>query len=484
MKPSADERRRRAGVVDDLDRLRQHVEERDRDDDAAGERDHRRQLAREAQRRVAHPRASSMTVSEREGDRDPVHAQRAQSAVDVELVTLGAEAVATLRAPPATARRRARSPRPIRTRCRRGGGGVPGGSARTRRRRAGGLDAPRRGAARPSGRSSRGRATARACARGRTRSTTVNEPVLRGDRVEDGAALRRHACVVGEAERVHVPSSVAENDSHSQPVSRRRTAEACARINRFVGKRLSIALALLPLALAPRSRRGRVVGAGRRRDVAGVRPQGDRPRPGRSGRRAPSRRPSTRSRSANAGAYPSADVVSWGGSVASASASPGQTATANAAAEVSSLTLFGGEVHGDLDQGRRAGPRERDGGVRRLHRRGDRQPHRSRPGRRRSRRTHASRSATGATAILLAQGSSPEPKAYRGNVTALDIRLTVDHGGLPAGTQILVGYAEAAVTVARAADDDRNDDRSGARPRSRRRAGSPRSRPSRTASRR
>jgi murein DD-endopeptidase MepM/ murein hydrolase activator NlpD len=32
-------------------------------------------------------------------------------------------------------------------------------------------------------------------------------------------------------------------------------------------------------------------------------------------------------------------------------------------------------------------------------------------------------------------------------VTALDIRLTVEHGGLSAGTQILVGYAEASVTA-------------------------------------
>src|SRR5206468_724519 len=33
---------------------------------------------------------------------------------------------------------------------------------------------------------------------------------------------------------------------------------------------------------------------------------------------------------------------------------------------------------------------------------------------------------------------------YRGSVTAVEIRLTADHGGLPAGTTILVGYAEIA----------------------------------------
>jgi hypothetical protein len=37
---------------------------------------------------------------------------------------------------------------------------------------------------------------------------------------------------------------------------------------------------------------------------------------------------------------------------------------------------------------------------------------------------------------------------YRGSVTALEIRLTADHGGLPAGTTILVGYAEVAAEAA------------------------------------
>ncbi len=34
--------------------------------------------------------------------------------------------------------------------------------------------------------------------------------------------------------------------------------------------------------------------------------------------------------------------------------------------------------------------------------------------------------------------------SYSGSATALDIRLTADHGGLPAGSQIQIGYAEAA----------------------------------------
>jgi murein DD-endopeptidase MepM/ murein hydrolase activator NlpD len=40
--------------------------------------------------------------------------------------------------------------------------------------------------------------------------------------------------------------------------------------------------------------------------------------------------------------------------------------------------------------------------------------------------------------------SNAAATGYHGTVTALDIHLTADHGGLPAGTSILVGYAEVA----------------------------------------
>jgi Peptidase family M23 len=49
-------------------------------------------------------------------------------------------------------------------------------------------------------------------------------------------------------------------------------------------------------------------------------------------------------------------------------------------------------------------------------------------------------------AITLEQAEVRSPagktKSYRGYVTGLDIHLTADHGGLPAGSEILVGYAE------------------------------------------
>src|SRR5918911_1657764 len=43
------------------------------------------------------------------------------------------------------------------------------------------------------------------------------------------------------------------------------------------------------------------------------------------------------------------------------------------------------------------------------------------------------------------QSSAPTETSFRGFVTALDIHLTADHGGLPAGSEVQVGYAEASV---------------------------------------
>ena len=73
-KPSADEPGDASGVADRVDRLRQHVEERDADHDPACERDQRRQLAMQPQRDdPAGQRGQD--GQRRERDRDPVHAQ-------------------------------------------------------------------------------------------------------------------------------------------------------------------------------------------------------------------------------------------------------------------------------------------------------------------------------------------------------------------------------------------------------------------------
>src|SRR5213075_1989688 len=47
-------------------------------------------------------------------------------------------------------------------------------------------------------------------------------------------------------------------------------------------------------------------------------------------------------------------------------------------------------------------------------------------------------------------GSGSAATGYHGSITALEIRLTAEHAGLPAGTTILVGYAEVAAQAAAA----------------------------------
>jgi murein DD-endopeptidase MepM/ murein hydrolase activator NlpD len=147
-------------------------------------------------------------------------------------------------------------------------------------------------------------------------------------------------------------------------------------------------------------------------------------------------------------AYPTdASVLSSGSFTASASADAGPTASADATSEVTSVSLFGGEVAasgitararatakpgsatGDLSgaaigsltvlgQGAAVGPNARvalgDWGY----------------------------------AITLEQAANPAGDSYRGYVTALDIHLVADHGGLAAGSEIQVGYAEVAVQAA------------------------------------
>jgi murein DD-endopeptidase MepM/ murein hydrolase activator NlpD len=50
-------------------------------------------------------------------------------------------------------------------------------------------------------------------------------------------------------------------------------------------------------------------------------------------------------------------------------------------------------------------------------------------------------------AIVLGQSSAPAARGYRGFVTALEIHITADHGGLPAGSVVSVGFAEATVSA-------------------------------------
>jgi murein DD-endopeptidase MepM/ murein hydrolase activator NlpD len=149
-------------------------------------------------------------------------------------------------------------------------------------------------------------------------------------------------------------------------------------------------------------------------------------------------------------AYPADGTAVTTGSLAtSASASASSTATAGSSAEVNSLVLFGGEVVASSVKGQAEG---------------------STSGRTASGNVSGS-SVSGLTVLGQPVGVAPNARValadwgylvtleqstetssaaggvqgFRGSVTALDVHLTAAHGGLPAGSQIQVGYAEAQV---------------------------------------
>jgi murein DD-endopeptidase MepM/ murein hydrolase activator NlpD len=135
-------------------------------------------------------------------------------------------------------------------------------------------------------------------------------------------------------------------------------------------------------------------------------------------------------------------IVSTGSVNASASALPGPAAQASASAEVSNLSAFGGEIaaakiaagaHAQSRSG--AGKGDVNGTVI-------------------TGLVALGQPVAGVTTVALADWGSlttvsggvigTPASGYHGSVTALQIRLTADHGGLPAGTTIDVGYAEVA----------------------------------------
>ena len=145
--------------------------------------------------------------------------------------------------------------------------------------------------------------------------------------------------------------------------------------------------------------------------------------------------------------YGSGAVVA--GSVsASAFASPASPVRANAAADITGLSLFGGEITADSITARSratASPKSASGetsgtAVSGLQALG--QPVGSAPG------TTVALADWGSLTVI---GGSATPSrtsglpGYRAAVLALHVQLTADHGGLPAGTDIFVGYAETTV---------------------------------------
>jgi murein DD-endopeptidase MepM/ murein hydrolase activator NlpD len=148
-------------------------------------------------------------------------------------------------------------------------------------------------------------------------------------------------------------------------------------------------------------------------------------------------------------AYPAdGSVVSTGSLTGSATTTTGDaSATANASAEVNAVTLFGGEIlaarvvakaRATARSGEAAGElagSQIEGLI--VHG----QPLQPQAG---------DRIDLGewGYAIVLGQGSAPAKHGYRNFVTALGVHLSADHGGLPAGSTISLGYAEAAATAA------------------------------------
>ena len=134
-------------------------------------------------------------------------------------------------------------------------------------------------------------------------------------------------------------------------------------------------------------------------------------------------------------------LVTSGSANASASAVAGSSANATASAEVSNLSVFGGEIaatsvvaqaHAEASAGAAKGDIS-GSAVTELVALG--QPVTG---------TSAQLADWGSLTTVAGGASGSPATGYRGSVTALEIRLTAEHGGLPAGTTILVGYAEVA----------------------------------------
>jgi murein DD-endopeptidase MepM/ murein hydrolase activator NlpD len=146
------------------------------------------------------------------------------------------------------------------------------------------------------------------------------------------------------------------------------------------------------------------------------------------------------------GAFSYNGLVTAGSANSSVSAEAGTKATATAAAEVTSLSIFNGEItassisaHAQATATSASATGDASGSaVEGLVALGQAVP--SGGG--------ASLADWGSLSTIQATSSGSASTGYQGSVTALVIQLTADHGGLPAGTSILVGYADVAAQAA------------------------------------
>jgi murein DD-endopeptidase MepM/ murein hydrolase activator NlpD len=141
-------------------------------------------------------------------------------------------------------------------------------------------------------------------------------------------------------------------------------------------------------------------------------------------------------------AYPAdGSLLTTGSLTASATADPAQTATAGASAEVSGISLFGGEItiekaSAKVSASAGAGESTGDfGGTGTTGIGGT------------AAATVGEWATIGVSASTGGPANTGSTKAWRGSTTAFVLRLTVDHGGFPAGTTVEIGYAETNVSA-------------------------------------
>jgi murein DD-endopeptidase MepM/ murein hydrolase activator NlpD len=139
-------------------------------------------------------------------------------------------------------------------------------------------------------------------------------------------------------------------------------------------------------------------------------------------------------------------IVSTGSANASVSAVSGTDATASASAEVSSVSIFGGEITAsDITAQARA---EAKPGNPTGDNSGSNVTNLVALGQAVANGANVSLADWGTLRTIEASSSSSAATGYHGFVTAVDIHLTADHGGLPAGSSILIGYASVAAQSA------------------------------------
>jgi murein DD-endopeptidase MepM/ murein hydrolase activator NlpD len=139
-------------------------------------------------------------------------------------------------------------------------------------------------------------------------------------------------------------------------------------------------------------------------------------------------------------------IVTTGSANASVSAVSGTDATASASAEVSSVSIFGGEITaGDVTAQARAEAKTANASGDSS---GSNVTNLVALGQPVTNGANVTLADWGTLRTIEAGSSNAVATGYRGFVTAVDIHLTADHGGLPAGSSILIGYASVAAQAA------------------------------------